>query len=327
MNTYDGIVFNTKYVESISSLGVLQQLNEIGCNVSELMYFGGIHCGALTAMLCACSFTIDEITNFMCAFKYDKTDETNWMFLPCFKMKQHNNEYVQIFVDNIINTRFNTKGSITFSELYKLTMKHLKIVTTNITKQRPFYMDHIHTPTMPVSLAISISMRDPCLANPIQYDGYYLIGGKVTAQHDVFKNMLSKRFLVIVTLNFKKLNVVNKKSDYAKGIIESMQKYSESVHVLEPNEHICSINFSKFKVIEALNQDKKRIYYETLINFGSFSFKTFLMNASLNKRGSFDLNDEQQIKQSVRMKRQSLDVIRNSIDTSKSSLDSPVNKN
>ena len=259
MISYDGLIFNTKDVKSVSTIGVLKVLMEAG-TYNQIKYFGGIHTGALIALLCVLRFSLEEIQNIVCAFDFEKVycEPKKTLLNTIFKMKGGRKKYIQSFVDRILNNRFNREGSLTFAELYALSFKHLKLVATNITKHKPFYMDHIHTPNMPVSLAVCIAIQDPCVASPVWYEGQQYIGGKITAQHNVFKHMYHSRFLVIVTTNNAKRNCVYSEKDYVKGVVESMRRYSECVQVLEPNEQICSISFTKLDSDMLVEENKSR---------------------------------------------------------------------
>ena len=316
MISYDGLIFNTKDVKSVSTIGVLKVLMEAD-TYNQIKYFGGIHTGALIALLCVLRFSLEEIQNIVCAFDFEKVycEPKKTILNTIFKMKGGRKKYIQTFVDKIINNRFNREGSLTFTELYALSFKHLKLVATNITKHKPFYMDHIHTPNMPVSLAVCIAIQDPCVSSPVWYEGQQYIGGKITAQHNVFKHMYHLRFLVIVTTNNTKRKCVYSDKDYVKGVIESMRRYSECVQVLEPNEQICSISFTKLDSDMLVEENKsrsgksrsatglgtnrarsasgssrsatglgKRRNFELLVNYGMFAFQRFLLDLSVTNK-------------------------------------------
>lgn len=330
MISYDGLIFNTKDVKSVSTIGVIKVLMEAG-TYDPIKYFGGIHTGALVALLCVLRFSLEEIQNIVCAFDFAKVycEPKKTLLNKIFKIKGGRKKYIQSFVDKIINNRFNREGSLTFAELFALSFKHLKLVATNITKHKPFYMDHIHTPNMPVSLAVCIAIQDPCVSSPVWYEGQQYIGGKITAQHNVFKHMYDKRFLVIVTTNNTKRKCVYSDKDYVKGVIESMRRYSECVQVLEPNEQICSISFTK---MDSDMLVEKRRNFELLVNYGMFAFKRFLLDLSVtnksplssvvpNSRGPSIESSEgdgmspNRLKEKVKQKRRSLEIIRKSIES------------
>lgn len=325
MTSYDGLIFNTKDVKSVSVIGVIKALMEAD-TYNSIKYFGGIHTGALIALLCVLRFNLEEIKNIVCAFDFKKvySEQNQTLFNKIFKRKCSRKKYIQNFVDSILSNRFNREGSLTFADLYTLSFKHLKFVATNITKHKPFYMDYIHTPNMPVYLAVCIAIQDPCVSPPVWYEGQQYIGGKITAQHNVFKNMYHLRFLVIVTSNNKKRKCVYSKKDYVKGVIESMRRYSDSVQVLEPNEHICSISFTKLDCDIHVEKYKKHIkrHFELLVNYGMFAFKRFVLDLSplglvvSNSRDpSLESSAGDSLAQKVQEKRRSLEIMRNSIES------------
>ncbi len=157
-------------------VGALEELNK-RVPLHNFKYFTGTSVGALICTMQIVGFTIEEMRDMFVSL--------NWV--QFFDVKLMNLLENMGFVDGtkihqIFKACFLQKGlspNITFSELYKKTGKKLTLVTTNITKKRVEYHNHLTTPDMSVLLSLRMSINIPIVLEPIFYQNDYYVDGAV----------------------------------------------------------------------------------------------------------------------------------------------------
>ena len=172
-------------------------------DLQRVKYFGGTSAGSIVATLLASGHTVDELWEIMFETKWNKLKDGNW-FVNIFRLFKrfgfHKGQALRSIIDDTLYKKTSKRG-VTFSQLYNQTGKHLKMVCTNLTSGKIEYMDHINTPTMPVSQGVQISSCVPFVFEPVLYNKSMYVDGGLIRNLDL--NMFSEQNAKVLGLEIK----------------------------------------------------------------------------------------------------------------------------
>lgn len=248
----------------IGALEKLEELNKV--SLEKVRYVGGTSAGAIVAALIASDHSVTDMKDILYKMDWSKLKDGNGFvnFFRLFrKLGYHKGESLEAFVEKFLFDKVRRRH-LTFQQLYLITGKHLRVVGTNLTQGKSFYMDHIHTPNMTVARGVHISSCLPLLFQPVLHEGDLCIDGGV--------------------LNNLDLRMFDAMSD-ARVLAFDLQENRK-----ETNEHHCSKNIAEFvmKVVKSIHKELNKVpkvHQVTVlpINETQIEFTNFELN-DLQKR-------------------------------------------
>ena len=158
-------------------VGALKSLEELGF-LSSINKYAGTSGGAIIVLLLVLGYTVSDIIEL-----YEQLNLYDLVNINGDNILHFLDDYGLDSGDKVINIlkivirKKTYNENITFKELYEQTSKELVISGTCVEKECVEYFNHIHTPDMPVYLAIRISMSFPFFFNRVIYNEYSYIDG------------------------------------------------------------------------------------------------------------------------------------------------------
>lgn len=187
----------------------------------------GTSIGSLFAL--ACVLGMDPLTLQTRIMDLNTSDLIDDSWLPIVDLSRLveslgicSGDFLQNWVEELIAHETKT-NNITFSQLYKLTGKHLITVVFNESQSTPEYWDHLTQPDTSVSKAIRASTSMPLIYEPVMMNDNLYIDGGVGDIFPVDKLPGALGFMVI-------------SPDYIKN-----DKYVKPINVKNIRDHIMAI--------------------------------------------------------------------------------------
>lgn len=145
-------------------------------DLENIKTYVGTSSGSLIIFLFLIGYKSSEIIDFFYKFNLNKI-EPNASCINFFNfLGLDEGEKLLEVARTFLNEKFNIRD-VTFEELFLLTGKNLRIITTNYTKSSVEIFDYESHPKVSVLLAIRMSYSVPFLFTPVYYDGCYYIDG------------------------------------------------------------------------------------------------------------------------------------------------------
>jgi predicted acylesterase/phospholipase RssA len=256
----------------VSSLKMLINNNII--LLENINLFVGTSAGAILAFLLNIGVTINELEEFIYAFKFENLiGEIDCItLLEDFGINDGTRIVIKIYVEFL--KRKYKKSDITFSELYNITNKKLIIIGTNLTKYTEAVFSVDNTPDFSVIQALRISTSIPVIFTPVIMDnivyvdgaiinnfplnhcpkdntfGFYIVYNpiKINAFYDLVMSCLSTTINAITTMYLYNNNSLNK----------------NIIKINNPTNEITSFNISREMIdnIFQLGIDATKLYLE-----------------------------------------------------------------
>lgn len=220
----DSLVFEGGGIKGLCYVGALEELEHKGkLDVRNIRNVGGTSAGAIIATLIASNHSVVEIKDILFRMDWKKLKDGNWKWYRLIKnYGLYKGDHFEKFINRILYNKLKLRNP-TFRQMYVHTGRHLKMVGTNVTKGESFYMDHIHTPDMPVALGVHISACVPLLFKPVKYNDEYCIDG------GVLNNLDTKMFPVDGLLVFDLVDTIGENSK-ASNIVEYVYRIVKAMH-------------------------------------------------------------------------------------------------
>lgn len=182
-NTMNTLIFEGGGIKGLCYVGALERLVELGklSLQQDVRFVGGTSAGSFVAAMIAAGHSVSELKEILFKLDWGKLKDGNGVFNFFRLFKRfgfHKGEALEQLVESLLFQKIRRKN-ITFQQLYVITGKHLKIVGTNLTQGKSFYMDYLHTPDMTVARGVHISCCLPLLFEPVLLDGDFCIDGGV----------------------------------------------------------------------------------------------------------------------------------------------------
>ncbi len=207
---FQNLVFKGGGIKGVAYLGAIRALEEFGL-LSQVKRVAGSSAGAITATLLAFNKDVNYTIGIMETLNYQmvpqlkselETREPDW--LPRFIGKEvtklsadveaiqrlitkygwYASEYFFEWLKEVIASNCNGNPLASFADFKELGYKDLYIIGTNASKLKYTIYSYEHTPTVPVALAVRISMSIPLFFETVQFDGkqagkgdYHVDGG------------------------------------------------------------------------------------------------------------------------------------------------------
>jgi predicted acylesterase/phospholipase RssA len=183
---YNTLVFEGGGIKGLCYVGALEKLKELEL-LKDVRFVGGTSAGSLVAALLASDHTTEEMKSVLYKMDWNRLKDGNGLinFFRLFKrFGFHKGDALEQFVEDLLFKKLRRKR-LTFLQMYLMTGKHLKMVGTNLTQGRAFYMDYKHTPDMTVAKGVRISCCLPLMFEPVVLNGDNCIDGGVLNNLDV----------------------------------------------------------------------------------------------------------------------------------------------
>ena len=248
---YNSLIFEGGGMKAMCYAGALESLEALGVvELDKLRYYGGTSAGAIMATLLASGHTVSDICDIIYKTKWSKFKDGNILTntIRLFsKFGFHKGNEIETFIDDLLFAKFGMRN-ITFGQMFLRTQKHLRMVGTNLTRGSILYMDHYHTPLMPVCVGVRISSCIPFVFKPVKYeDDLYVDGALIkNLDLDMFEEFETKTLALeisdkenlpiknLATFGFKVFSII----------------YEEANRIIHNDEHIVSIRETKINPID-----------------------------------------------------------------------------
>lgn len=172
-----GLVFSGGGLRGLAYIGALKAMEEYGLISPSLEFFSGCSIGAVMAVIISIGYTAEELYDFVLHFQYDSVKDLNVLgFFDNYGLETGNK--IQKFMRLMLKRKTGLDNP-TFADLYKLNGRHLVINATCINTHTVEYFDYNRTPTMPVAIAIRMSISLPFLMVPVRWQGKLYVDGAV----------------------------------------------------------------------------------------------------------------------------------------------------
>lgn len=177
----ENIVFEGGGIKAIAFFGVLKYLEETN-KIYHIKRCIGSSAGCIFALAVICRINYQKVADIIKTKNFEDLKDDSWGYvLDIYRIY---NQYGYYKGDSLfewfgeILEQFEHNKDITFIQLYNKTYNELVITGTNVNKNQTKYFSHIHTPNVPVRLAMRISTSIPFIFKPVKFeDDFYVDGG------------------------------------------------------------------------------------------------------------------------------------------------------
>lgn len=162
---FRNLVFEGGGVKGIAYVGALEILNQKGI-LQGIKRVGGTSAGAITALLIALGFTIDEVRNILWSTDFRKFMDSSWGVVRntdrlLNEFGWYKGDYFRSWIGEIIKSRTGSTNT-TFAELKMMKdSRELFLIGTNLSTGFAEIFSHLHTPDMTLVEGVRISMSIP----------------------------------------------------------------------------------------------------------------------------------------------------------------------
>jgi NTE family protein len=251
-------------------IGSIKKLEEL--EILDIKTIVGVSIGGFIAVCYILGYTPTEMLDII--IQKDTKDFKDISLTEAQGAILKGNEYRK-WIREVISEKVNP--DITLSDLYKLTKINLIMNTTCIYSVDPKYpegmvhMSHVHTPDMPLIVAINSTMSFPFIFPPIIYEGNHFIDGGVLDNFpldQVSKNALGLR------VNFSPIDGLTSTKSPISYIGKLFELISSRLKYLSPgsSDNIVCIECEDFGLVdfEMSIDDKITLYkrgYQAIEDF------------------------------------------------------------
>lgn len=175
---YKNLILEGGGVRGLAYAGVFSVLEEKGI-LPQIEKVGGSSAGSIAGMLISIGYTADEIDSLMMELPVQKfNDGKGGMWGKYRRFKNdfgiYKGEVFEKWLQQLVAYKTN-KPLLTFEELHQLHLqnslyKDFYCTGTNLSKQQLEIFSYMHSPGMPVALAVRISSTVPLYFEPVALD-------------------------------------------------------------------------------------------------------------------------------------------------------------
>jgi NTE family protein len=169
-------------VKGIAHAGALCAM-DINGTYEKITHVAGSSAGSQVAALVAAGFTASEIRETVLKMPVKKFFDKSWGYVRNIYrlVTQHgycSGDFMESYLDALIAKKA-AKAKATFSDLWLLTGKELRITGTCLEDGKLHWFDRHTAPSMPVSKAVRISSCFPLAFVPVVWEGKTFVDGGV----------------------------------------------------------------------------------------------------------------------------------------------------
>jgi len=258
---YQILVLSGGGTKGISYTGVFKALDELGI-LSDFNTFAGSSIGAFMLGLHVLGYTHTELWSFF--------SDLDIMGLKCVSLMNVISKYGLDDAskgEELIKKLISAKGydeDITLLELYKCTNKHLIITVTSVNSMEPVYMDHKSYPSIPVYLALRMSMTLPIIFTPVHYEGSLYIDGGCCDNYPIrlFRDRIDDVLGVYIQDRTNKVDNIDNLESYVMRVINCLIKGVSRMTRHGYDDQTITLHFEGIKITDFdidLNKKKELI--------------------------------------------------------------------
>lgn len=174
MGKFKNLVFGGGGLRCMAYIGVLRALEEYGV-IPAIESYAGASAGAIFATMISIGYTHAELKDFIRNFEYEYVKDIQLLGITeNFGLETGNK--IERFLQLMIR-RKTGKMELTFAEHYEITRKKLYINAVCLDDCSSCYFNVDTHPTMPVYLALRMSIALPILISPVRWEGKLYVDG------------------------------------------------------------------------------------------------------------------------------------------------------
>jgi NTE family protein len=251
---YENLVLSGGGVKGYTYIGIIKALTEKGI-LKNIKKINSCSAGSFFGLLICLNYSYEEIYRILININlenklnfYNNKIDIITMFIENYGLDD-GKELIRV-VEIFIKTKFK-KTNITFKELYEYSKINFIVTTTNLTKNKTEYFNHILTPNVDISLILRMSISIPFIFTPVSYNNYMYVDGGLTNNFpiDYFNDEIEKT--IGISLSYLYDNNLDSLDEYIYSIInciyncidiQKIKRYRNNVILL--NNNCKSINFN-----------------------------------------------------------------------------------
>lgn len=252
-------------------IGAFKALDELNL-LSHFHTFAGSSIGSLMAALVVLGFKPAELWTFFSKFDLSKIKNTSVMNILS-KYGLDDGARGEKFIQKLIKTR-GFEEDITLLELYKKTKKRLVIVVTCVNSWDPVYMDYQSHPSVPLYMALKMSMSVPFMVTPTEYDGELYTDGGCTDNYPIriFKDQIDKVLGLYIESKKEYVEKIDNIETYSINIIKCMMRGINLMLKHGYEDKTITFHMEGFNIVDVnIEQEKKEemfvLGYNTVMEY------------------------------------------------------------
>jgi len=219
-------------------------------------------------------YSLDILTKLALEYKTDKLIDYDLFDINGLLIDYgvyQNNFFEDLF--GILLKKKNLSAEITMKELYDYTNINYVLKTTNLSKYKIEYINHITTPDIPVLTAIKMTSCIPFIFKPILYNGDYYVDGGVCGNYPIEynKKIKSKNYFGIHIKSIHKNEKIENILDFFLRITMAPVSPYDDIHkkkkdclLLQFRNYSFQMNLEKKNIVEkiAYSYQKTEEYFK-----------------------------------------------------------------
>lgn len=227
----DTLCFSGGGIKGISFLGAINYLEEVEfINLKNINNYVGTSVGSIMSFLFILGYSAKELIDFSEKFDFKK-----------FQIEINCNNFlsnlgidsgikIMTAIKTFLKERFDV-DDITFIDLFNLTNKNFKVITTNYSTSKLEIFSHQETPNVSVLLAIRMSISVPFIFTPVKHNNHYYVDGGISCNFGLFY-CNRETTLGLMFHNETKINELDTFTNYFKNICKVFM-LSSTQHLLD----------------------------------------------------------------------------------------------
>lgn len=242
--TYTSLVVSGGHMKSISCIGCLAYLQEVGL-LASIRNFIGTSAGSIMCLFAVLGFRPQDMVRFLMQnLTNDEISDFNidnvFGILDTYGLSDGAN--IERFVSLMLHEKLKL-NDITFIDLAKQTGKNLVVCVSNITKHQAEYWSVDTTPNVSVVTAIRASCSLPLIFTPVKYhDDLYIDGGLFdNFPMNYFQESNLKDVLGINVMSSNLPNKVGNITDYIYLVLQLVLKRITETHENDPKNNVVTL--------------------------------------------------------------------------------------
>lgn len=218
--------------------------------------YKGCSMGAVLCLMFVLNKTVDEIIELIMKTRLgDISQQSFWTLFRSYGLDD-GTRCVQ-FIDKFLES-CDVSPKITLERLHKITGKTLQIAVTNLNQQRIEILDHINNPTLPVSLAIRMSISFPFYFTPVELNNCLYVDGGVIDNFpfdEADENDIETLGFIIKNSHPENKQDIRDYTTYASALVNTL--FLSKEEKFWSAENVVCINLKKFySVMSATNEER-----------------------------------------------------------------------
>jgi NTE family protein len=179
---YKNLVLEGGGTRGLAYAGVFNVLEQKGI-LQQIENVAGSSAGSVAGLMVSIGYTAAEIDSLMMELPLEKFNDGKWGLLGKYnRFKNYYGIYKGQVVEKWLQqlVKYKTGNALlTFEQLHQLRISNTKAYKdfyctgTNISKQQLEIFSHLHTPAMPIALAVRISSGVPLYFEPVALDNNF----------------------------------------------------------------------------------------------------------------------------------------------------------